>query len=45
MQLFILTAALLTLVSFSYGIGRRRAMAVVRQDLRALHSLPSYHGY
>ncbi|OAN53729.1 phosphate ABC transporter permease [Paramagnetospirillum marisnigri] len=45
MQLFILTAALLALISFGYGVGRRRALAVAGPNLRSLHSLPRYHGY
>jgi phosphate transport system permease protein len=44
MQLFILTVTVLALVSFSYGVGRRRAMTVAAGNLRQLHSLPSYHG-
>ena len=45
MQLFILTSALLLLVAFGYGTGRRRALAVAGGNPRLLHSLPRYHGH
>jgi len=45
MQLVLLSVVLLTLISFGYTMGRRRALHVVGGNPRLLHSLPSHHGY
>lgn len=45
MQLLVLVATLFVLTVFGYYLGRARAVVVVDGQSRALHSLPSYHGY